>query len=272
MSIDSEFYRRAVAVHRHEAGFGEGRRDRLRESIRSSIDAGEAERLAAALEADEGRPSGIVIEPAAPSRRRAFVAAAVILLALGGAALSYFGSLAGRGEQDAGAGEAAYMVEPQEIRQSDVRGRAEVIESRAPEVLTPEASPAPAERDESEASTPAPAKTMARRGKTKAKPKPPAESQASPASPETLSAELKLIRSARAALNAGDLQRSLRLLDTHRERFPHGQLEPEREAYRVELLCRLDATRGRKARTAFTQAFPGSRHRARVEAASCEGP
>ncbi|HVH98287.1 MAG TPA: hypothetical protein VM869_06245, partial [Enhygromyxa sp.] len=85
----------------------------------------------------------------------------------------------------------------------------------------------------------------------------------------TLAAELELVRAAKQ-LRADDPEASLAKLEMHRQRFPTGSLAPEREAMRVELLCRLGRRAAAdEARSQFLEQHGNSPLRARV-LASCD--
>ncbi len=74
-----------------------------------------------------------------------------------------------------------------------------------------------------------------------------------------LARELRLIRQAEDHLRAGDGRAALAAIDRHRREFPEGQLEPEREASRVTLLCLQgdDLEAARRAER-FAQRWPSS--------------
>lgn len=98
-------------------------------------------------------------------------------------------------------------------------------------------------------------------------PEPPAPE---PAPASTLAEEVGLLRSAHAALNAGDPNAALARLAEHARRFPSGTMAEERDAARVLALCR--AERRDEARTAaarFLRDRPSSPLAARVRA-SCD--
>jgi hypothetical protein len=65
---------------------------------------------------------------------------------------------------------------------------------------------------------------------------------ASPQATATIGEESSLLRTADAALHAGNLLEALALLDEHRARFPSGVLAEECSAERVTTLCRLGRT------------------------------
>ena len=87
----------------------------------------------------------------------------------------------------------------------------------------------------------------------------------------TMSAELALLREARGALDRGEGQRALAILDAHRERFPRAALAEEREAARVFALCsvgRVEASRS--AVHAFLASHPKSPFCQRIRATCTE--
>jgi hypothetical protein len=64
----------------------------------------------------------------------------------------------------------------------------------------------------------------------------------------------------------------LALAEEHLNRYPHGILDQEREALRIEALValgRMDEARSRA--RAFEAAYPGSPHRARIAHALARG-
>ena len=82
----------------------------------------------------------------------------------------------------------------------------------------------------------------------------------------SLAEELKLLSRAQAALEADEPRRALQLLRQHRARFRRGALAEEREATRVESLCRLGRSqRAERALRQFIRGFPGSPAIARVQ-------
>lgn len=98
-------------------------------------------------------------------------------------------------------------------------------------------------------------------------PKAPVETPVSP-----MSAELALLREAHAALERGEGQRALAILDAHGERFPRAALAEEREAARVFALCsagRIEASRS--AGRAFLASHPKSPFCQRIRA-TCTQP
>lgn len=66
---------------------------------------------------------------------------------------------------------------------------------------------------------------------------PPSMPPSTPPARSSLEDDANLLREAHRALAAGDVDRSLRLLDEHEKRFPSSALEPERSAERVFALC-----------------------------------
>jgi TolA-binding protein len=89
----------------------------------------------------------------------------------------------------------------------------------------------------------------------------------------SLAKELKLVAAAQAAVQSGNHESALRLLQHHAQRFPTGALAEEREAALVDALCGV----GRKVEAAataerFVARFPGSPRSSRVRAACAEPP
>ena len=94
---------------------------------------------------------------------------------------------------------------------------------------------------------------------------PPSEPEASP---ETLAAELSLLRRAHGYSRAGDHEAALRVLAEHRQTFPAGALGAEREAAVAIALCGAGRREeGRAAAERFSVAHPASPLRARVRSA-----
>lgn len=80
--------------------------------------------------------------------------------------------------------------------------------------------------------------------------------------------ELGLIQAASRALSQHDSQQALKLLDTHRRRFPQGVFAQERAGLQVLALCAADRLpEGRSARAAFLRDHPQAPLSARVRAA-----
>lgn len=91
------------------------------------------------------------------------------------------------------------------------------------------------------------------------------------ADPDTLAAELGLIRRAHAAANAGNHTEALRILGEHASRFPSGSLAVEREGARAISLCGAGrTTEGRPLAERFLRAHPGSPLRSRVSRACAD--
>ncbi|HMJ54422.1 MAG TPA: hypothetical protein VK540_20210 [Polyangiaceae bacterium] len=90
---------------------------------------------------------------------------------------------------------------------------------------------------------------------------------------DSLAAEVRLLRDARAALDRGDAVQALRLVDTHRKRFPRGTLYEERLATRVQVLCALGLPDGaRLSAQELERTAPRSPHLARVRASCIAQP
>jgi len=84
-------------------------------------------------------------------------------------------------------------------------------------------------------------------------------------SPSSLTAEMRLLETARAALSGGDARRALTLIQEHEREFPSGSLSEERRASKVFALCEL-GRRAEAARAAaeFLRTAPASPLRGRV--------
>jgi hypothetical protein len=78
----------------------------------------------------------------------------------------------------------------------------------------------------------------------------------------TLADEAALLRRARDALAAGNLDGARNALAEHRRRAPSGALAEDREALRVLVSCRGDRDAEKAAR--FAQRWPGSAHEGRL--------
>lgn len=88
---------------------------------------------------------------------------------------------------------------------------------------------------------------------------------------DSLSQEIALLRSARAALDRRDAARALALLDQHRALYPLGTLQQEQLVTRVLALCVLGRdSEARAAARELKRAAPRSPHLARIRA-SCAG-
>jgi hypothetical protein len=96
---------------------------------------------------------------------------------------------------------------------------------------------------------------------------PPADSaRAAPEPPARVGPnEATLLRQAQASLR-NDPARALSLTREHRRRFPRGVLAQEREVIAIEALSRLGRPdEAKKAATDFTELYPDSAHRKKVE-------
>jgi hypothetical protein len=92
-----------------------------------------------------------------------------------------------------------------------------------------------------------------------------------PTEQSTLEAELALLRDAKKALNDGDANRCLALLDDHQKRFPSGVLGEESAATRVLALCSAGrTTEATVAAKDFLGRYPKSPSAPRVRS-SCGG-
>jgi hypothetical protein len=86
-----------------------------------------------------------------------------------------------------------------------------------------------------------------------------------PAPADTLAAEMKLLKRAREALRDDDPSAALEHLAAHAERHPRGQMAEDREALRVDVLCRAERRdEARRAAQSFARRWPDSPHAARV--------
>jgi hypothetical protein len=84
----------------------------------------------------------------------------------------------------------------------------------------------------------------------------PAVGAAPPPPKPTLTEETALLRAARDALAAADLNGAARALAEHEARMPHGELAEDREALQAVLACRRGAAAG--AAEAFLGRFPAT--------------
>jgi hypothetical protein len=84
-----------------------------------------------------------------------------------------------------------------------------------------------------------------------------------PVPDDSLSAEIALLSSARAALTH-DPPAALSLAIRHERDFPHGVLVQERESIRVEAICRTRPTEGSAALARFQTQWPASAQLARL--------
>ncbi len=99
-------------------------------------------------------------------------------------------------------------------------------------------SPEPTPQTERVVAPDAPEPAPARRARTRAGAAESPTPEPIPTPDAQLAAEVELLTQAKRAL-AGDPERTLRLLATHAERFPNGQLGTERAGYRAIALCTL---------------------------------
>ncbi len=120
----------------------------------------------------------------------------------------------------------------------------------APLVIAPEA-PAPALLDPRTADRPVNAEVV------------PAEPPADLRDP--LTRELALVRTAAAALRAGNAVAAIEEIDVYEHAFPSGQLAEEAAAIRVRALCATDPAAAAAARYRFAVRWPRSAQRAAVD-------
>lgn len=94
------------------------------------------------------------------------------------------------------------------------------------------------------------------------------ESRAAPATPsKALEAELRALNRAREALRAGDLSEAEQALQGFRQTFPQGQLRPESELLRLELLGRQGrSAAAQELATELEQTAPSQRYREQIRA------
>jgi hypothetical protein len=86
-----------------------------------------------------------------------------------------------------------------------------------------------------------------------------------------VAAEVRLLTGAHAALQSGNADRALLLLEEHARRYPKGALGEERDATRIAALCALGRTvEAHDAADRFLRAAPRSPHAGPVRA-SCGG-
>jgi hypothetical protein len=88
--------------------------------------------------------------------------------------------------------------------------------------------------------------------------------QARPVPGNPLARELKLLASARAALDQGDARRALALAKAHERRFPSGQLAEEGQALQALALCALNDNEAGSTAARFFQRWPRSPHAERL--------
>lgn len=85
------------------------------------------------------------------------------------------------------------------------------------------------------------------------------ESSTAPSADRAFDVELQLLKSIKAALDAGNFRSALALINEHARAFPRGVFAVERESLRAIATCNSgDLTRGRQLATAFSRAYPGS--------------
>lgn len=249
----SERAKRALEDHRATTGFGPGRKEALLERLEHSIAAGEAESFVAELD-----QSGEGI-PAAGGRARTWGVTAALVLAAGLAGFWWVSTEVATEQAREPVQQAAYAEQEKSGAAEDARLR-QPVESPAPSVEE-RGDPIPPAPSEAEAE---PTRSVAQGSRPRKKAAPAAEH----AEPD-LAAELSLLRKARAELAAGKVESALRQVDRHADEFPKGQLRQERDALRVEILCALDPSRGKKNQAAFLRRHPSSSHAERVRGLTC---
>ncbi|MCE9575849.1 MAG: hypothetical protein K8W52_22050, partial [Deltaproteobacteria bacterium] len=84
---------------------------------------------------------------------------------------------------------------------------------------------------------------------------------------DPLTRELALVRTAAAALRAGNAVAAIDEIDVYEHAFPDGQLAEEAAAIRVRALCATDPAAAAAARYRFAARWPHSAQRAAVDRA-----
>lgn len=267
MDLDSERGREAIEALRERQGFSDGRRDALLERLQRSIAAGDAARLTADIDADDAQQAR---DDLTDERRRRrgwmFVAAAAIALLGWSAWNSFSKDLATEAERErTEAVDHADRSDPQgEVVPQDVSAVRQLPPQPPVEQI---AEPEPQSEPKSEPIEPRrPRKPKATKRRNKPTRPPPPQP-----TPDDLEGELALLRQARAASRRGEARAALSYLEQHRREYASGQLKLERDALRVELLCRIDPKRGQRARASFLRGRMSKSLRTRVEAVRCEG-
>jgi len=150
---------------------------------------------------------------------------------------------------------------------------ASVPSPAVPRAVSPEALPAvvPPQVVPSGAGIASVAARLSTESKSQTKVAVPADAALSAAS--ALGEEARLLGAAGRALRAADHDAALRHLAAHAQRFPQGQLAEDSLALRARTLCdRGDRAQGAAAATKLAQAFPDSKHLARVGRVCASNP
>ena len=149
-------------------------------------------------------------------------------------------------------------TEPQEpATEPKAAATAPTSEKVTPSSPTPTVTPSPAE------ATPAP-DSPAPTATTTPPRSGPSRAARNTTTLDTLRAEVTLMERARAALTRGDTTELSRLLRLHAERFPHGALTEEREAWRAVAACRKQSKDASSRASRFLREHPDSPQAARV--------
>lgn len=137
-----------------------------------------------------------------------------------------------------------------------------------PSSVQPPVAPAPTEAPQALPPTPDPdPSTPEPSPSTTARPRRPPAAQPRP--PASLATELALLQRAQQAWRAKNPTQALRVLKSHRQRFPASQLQVERDALRVLCLCEVGRVQpARRLARRLLQTAPDSPLRRTVEA-SC---
>jgi hypothetical protein len=145
-----------------------------------------------------------------------------------------------------------------------------------PAVVTPAPTPPPTPAptpavSPSQSPSPSPSTVDRDRDRDRDEPQPPTQTPTPTRPPiADLAREQQLLRAAARAMRAGAPAHALSLLDEHAASFPDGQLEPERAATRVHVLCDR-AEDARAAADSFRRRHPRSPLLPRIDR-SCARP
>lgn len=264
MDLDSELGRDAIEALRERGGLGATRRDALFERLEHSIAAGEATRLTADIEAGDAEQVRHDLSDERRRRRGWMIVAAAAVALLGWSAWRSLSQELGT-DAEREPTEAVDHAAPSQSQGEVVHPEPVAVSVPEPSPIEPppRVEPPPAAEPEPVVSPP-PKKRKGTRRSTQPKEAPP------PSNADTLKKELALLRKARAATKRNEPKTALSYLEQHRREFAEGQLKRERDALRVELLCRIDPARGQQAKTAFLRGSMSKSLRTRVGAVRCD--
>ena len=264
MDLDSELGRDAIAALRERQALDANRRDALFERLERSIAAGDAARLTADIEADDAEQARHDLSDERRRRRAWMLVAAAAVAVLGWSAWrSVTQQFAAEAERERT--EAVDQADPS-LTQGDVVHPEPVAVSVPAEGLIespPAVDPEPAVVPEPAAPAPKKRRSVKRRAEPKSPP--PAARN-----PDDLKKELALLRKARVAMRRNEPKTALSHLEQHRRDYPEGQLKLDRDALRVEALCRIDPVRGRRAKASALRGHMSKSLRARVSSVQCD--